>query len=256
MSSTLPSSVKNSPCLATAIAVPMVSKKSLISSEKATTSSIGSVRTFTMAMLPSAVLANGAPKVEKSSGAIRPSGAWVTPSGIPAITATIIPMSSEPGTLREARATVTTMEMMPTIKVGEAMSPRPTSVPAPAVMMPASHRPIMAMNRPKPTEMAWRRTTGMASMMASRRPQRTSSKMTIPSRKITLMATCQSPPHMVVAMPAIMALMPRPDAQASGRLAKIPMQMVMMPAPRQVAQASAPASMPAPESTAGLTAMM
>ena len=39
-------------------------------------------------------------------------------------------------------------------------------------------------------------------------------------------------------------------------LAKMPMQMVMMPAPRQVAQASAPASMPAPESTAGLTAMM
>ena len=62
------------------------------------------------------------------------------------------------------------MEMMPTIKVGEAMSPRPTSVPAPAVMMPASHRPIMAINRPRPTEMAWRRTTGMASMMASFSP--------------------------------------------------------------------------------------
>ena len=31
--STLPSSVRNSPCLATAIAVPMVSKKSLMSSE-------------------------------------------------------------------------------------------------------------------------------------------------------------------------------------------------------------------------------
>jgi len=96
----------------------------------------------------------------------------------------------------------------------------------------------------------------MASMMASRRPQSTSSKMTIPSRKMTLMATCQSPPQTVVVIPAIIALTPKPDAQASGRLAKMPMQMVMMPAPRQVAQASAPASMPAPESTAGLTAMM
>ena len=96
----------------------------------------------------------------------------------------------------------------------------------------------------------------MASMMASRRPQSTSSKMTTPSRKMTLMATCQSPPQTVVVIPAIIALTPKPDAQASGRLAKMPMQMVMMPAPRQVAQASAPASMPAPESTAGLTAMM
>ena len=59
------------------------------------------------------------------------------------------------------------------------------------------------------------------------------------------MATCQSPPQTVVAIPAIIALTPKPDAQASGRLAKMPMQMVMMPAPRQVAQASAPASMPA-----------
>ena len=73
---------------------------------------------------------------------------------------------------------------------------------------------------------------------------------------MTPMATCQSPPHMVAVMPATMALMPRPEAQASGRLAKMPMQMVMMPAPRQVAQASAPPSMPAPESIAGLTAMM
>ena len=39
--STLPSSVRNSPCLATAIAVPMVSKKSLMSSENEMTRSGG-----------------------------------------------------------------------------------------------------------------------------------------------------------------------------------------------------------------------
>ena len=62
--------------------------------------------------------------------------------------------------------------------------------------------------------------------------------------------------YVFTAVSGFIALTPKPDAQASGRLAKMPMQMVMMPAPRQVAQASAPASMPAPESTAGLTAMM
>ena len=153
ISSTLPSSVRNSPCLATAIAVPMVSKKSLMSSENEMTRSAGSVRTLTMAGTPPAS-AMGPPMLEKSSGAMIPVGAWVTPRGIPAMTATTMPMSSEPGTLRQARATVTRMEMMPTMKVGEVMSPRPTSVPAPAVIMPASHRPIMAMNRPRPTEMA------------------------------------------------------------------------------------------------------
>ncbi len=256
MFSTSPSSVRNSPCLATAMAVPMVSKKSLMSSEKATTSSVGSVSTLTRAMPPSEVAAKGAPKVERSSLAISEVGIGVTPSGMPASTATAMPMSSEPRTPAHARATVTTMEITPTMKVGEATSPSPTSVPLPAVIIPASVRPIIAMKRPRPTEIAWRKTTGMASMMASRKPHMTSSKITMPSRKMTPMAMCQSPPHSVVVMPATIALMPRPDAQASGRFEKRPMQTVMMPAPTQVAQASASESMPAAESTAGFTAMM
>ena len=227
-----------------------------MSSEKATTSSVGLVRTLTIASEPSSVVAKGAPKVRTSSGATMASGTVVTPSGMPAITATMMPMSKEPGTSRAASATVTKIEMMPTINAGEVTLPRPITVLSPATMMPASARPISAMNRPKPTEIAWRRTTGIASMIASRKPQTTSSKMTMPSRKMTPMATRQSPSHTVVVMPATMALMPRPDAQASGRLAKTPMQMVMMPAPMQVVQAKTPGSMPAAESTAGLTAMM
>ncbi len=77
----------------------------------------------------------------------------------------------------------------------------------------------------------------------------------MPSMKMTPMATCQSPSHTVFVMPATMALMPKPDAQASGRLAITPIQMVMMPAPRQMAQARTLESIPAPESTAGLTAI-
>ena len=117
MFSTLPSSVRNSPCLATAIAVPMVSKKSLMSSENEMTRSAGVGKDLDDGGHAAGV-GDGPPMLEKSSGAMIPVGAWVTPRGIPAITATMMPMSSEPGTLREARATVTMMEMMPTIKVG------------------------------------------------------------------------------------------------------------------------------------------
>ena len=47
-----------------------------------------------------------------------------------------------------------------------------------------------------------------------------------------------------------------PEAQASGRLEKTPMRIVMMPAPRQVAVTAAAAGMPASESSNGFTAMM
>ena len=151
--STLPSSVRNSPCLATAIAVPMVSKKSLMSSENEMTRSVGSVRTLTMAGTPPAS-AMGPPMLEKSSGAMIPVGAWVTPRGIPAMTATTMPMSSEPGDVAAGEGDCHQDGDDADDEGGEVMSPRPTSVPAPAVIMPASHRPIMAMNRPRPTEMA------------------------------------------------------------------------------------------------------
>ena len=47
-----------------------------------------------------------------------------------------------------------------------------------------------------------------------------------------------------------------PEAQASGRLEKTPIAMVMMPAPRQVAVTAAASGMPAAERMLGLTTMM
>ena len=194
ISSTLPSSVKNSPCLATAMAVPMVSKKSLIMSEKANSRIVGVEMAFTRPITPSESLMNGAPNVEKSNGATRPVGIWVTPSGMPQTAAITMPHSSAPLTFMEYSTTVTTMEMTPTRNVGSVTLPRDTSVSALARMMPPSLRPIIAMNRPRPMEMPRRSDTGMASMMASRRPQSTSSRMAMPSMRTTAMAVCQPRP--------------------------------------------------------------
>ena len=153
MSSTLPSSERKSPCLATAIAVPMVSKKSLIMREKAKSRSAGVVRALTTPMTPSASAMKGAPNVEKSSGATMLDGAAVTPSGMPRMDAMTMPQSSAPLTFIEERMTVATMEMRPTRKTGSVTLPRETMVASLATIMPPSLRPIIAMKRPRPMEM-------------------------------------------------------------------------------------------------------
>ena len=96
MFSTVPSSFRNSPCLATAIAVPMVSKKSDIMRENAKTRRIGVVRTFTTATVPVESAMKGAPKEEKSRAETMPEGICVTPRGIPQSTAMMMPMRMEP----------------------------------------------------------------------------------------------------------------------------------------------------------------
>ena len=112
------------------------------------------------------------------------------------------------------------------------------------------------MKMPRPTAMAWRSETGTASMIASRRPHSTSARMMRPSSRMTAMATFQSPPAAAVSENATTALMPMPDAQASGRLENRPIRMVMMPAAKQVEVTAAETGMPAAASSDGLTAMM
>ena len=50
--------------------------------------------------------------------------------------------------------TVATMEIRPTRNVGLVTSPKETMVDSLATMMPPSARPIIAIKRPRPTEMA------------------------------------------------------------------------------------------------------
>ncbi len=172
------------------------------------------------------------------------------------MTATTMPMSSEPGTLRQARATVTRMEMMPTMKVGEVMSPRPTSVPAPAVIMPASHRPIVAMNRPGPSLDGVTQDNrdgvhdGLAQATKHEQQDDDALKEDDAHGHVPVAAE-----QTVVVIPAIIALTPKPDAQASGAVGE-DAHADGHDAGAQAVAGERSASMPAPESTAGLTAMM
>ena len=132
----------------------MVSKKSDIMRENAKTSSVGLVTTLAMPITPDSSARNGAPKEEKSRPDTMPAGSCVTPRGMPATTATMMPSSSEPLTFIAYSTIVAMMEMRPTRKVGLKTSPRATIVDSSATMMPPSLRPIIAMNRPRPTEIA------------------------------------------------------------------------------------------------------
>ena len=108
----------------------------------------------------------------------------------------------------------------------------------------ASTKPISAMNRPIPTEIATLSCWGTAWKTALRKPVSTSTRITMPSRTTRPIAA----PHVdwrAIEL-ATKALRPRPVASASGKLAKPPIAMVRTPATSAVPAAMA--GMPLPGS--------
>ena len=101
ISFTSPLSSTKSACSPTATTVPMVSKKSLMSSENTNSSSAGCRKTCAMAIvLVPGIVWNGAANAEKSSPKLHDEGSGVTPKGMPATVATMMEMSRPPFTLR------------------------------------------------------------------------------------------------------------------------------------------------------------
>ena len=96
------------------------------------------------------------------------------------------------------------------------LTPRPTGTGPPAVRRtkPASTKPIRAMKRPIPTEIAILICAGTALKTATRKPVNTRTKMIRPSRTTRPIAAA----HVIFdAMPtATKVLRPRPVARASG----------------------------------------
>ena len=119
----------------------------------------------------------------------------VTPIGMPMIVAATMEISRAPLRLTAVSTTATMMEMAATMAVGLVRSPSARNVDSSAAMNPPPFSPMNAMNKPMPMPMARLRDTGMASMTALRKPQSTSSKMRMPSRNTTAMATRQSTPR-------------------------------------------------------------
>ena len=96
-----------------------------------------------------------------------PSSNVTSPSGMAAMVDTMMPMKSDPFTLRAMRTPDRTIANKPNIIVGVKL-PKPTSVPSWATMMPAFFSPMKAMNIPIPTDMAYLRFNGMAYSIFSR----------------------------------------------------------------------------------------
>ena len=113
----------------------------------------------------------------------------------------------------------------------------------------ASTKPMRAMNRPIPTEIATLSCCGTAWKTALRKPVSTSSRITMPSSTTRPIAAPQVDWRAIVL--ATNALRPSPVARASGKLANPPMAMVSTPATSAVPAAMAgmplPGSAPPPE---------
>ena len=116
-------------------------------------------------------------------------------------------------------------------------SPRVTGTGPAEVLRtkPESTRPIRAINRPIPTEIAIFNCVGTALNTAVLNPVKTSTVMMIPSRTTNPIASCQV---ILEAMAtATKVFKPRPVANANGKLAITPIRIDRTPATRAVAAA-------------------
>ena len=105
--------------------------------------------------------------------------------------------------------------------------------------MPASCRPMIAMNAPMPAPIPRRRPSGNACMIFSRRPTITRIAIIRPSTTITPIASSHERPRAPTRPNATKALMPRPAARANGTFAKMPIAMVATAAASAVTVSSA-----------------
>ena len=90
-----------------------------------------------------------------------------------------------------------------------------TTVPWPGTTKPPPAKPMIRMNSPMPTPIAFLRPSGTAFITASRKPTTTSSVTIRPSQTITPIAPAGERPW-PVSENATMALMPSPAASANG----------------------------------------
>ena len=101
---------------------------------------------------------------------------------------------------------------------------------------PASTRPIRAIKRPIPTEIAIFNDVGIALKTAIRKPVRTRTRIKRPSIKTNPIACSQV--EFLAIDTATNVFRPKPVASANGKLATAPMSIVRMPATSAVPAAT------------------
>ena len=101
---------------------------------------------------------------------------------------------------------------------------------------PASTRPIRAIKRPIPTEIAILSEVGMALKTATRNPVKTRTRINTPSINTKPIACSQV--EFLAMDTATKVFNPKPVASANGKLATAPISMVRMPATSAVPAAT------------------
>ncbi len=191
-----------------AVAVPIVSKKSVSMNVKIVSSAVIAPRSNTLVRSTSNSVSN--------FGAGNVLGQSLTPKTMASTAVTRIVITSAPFTLR----TNSTMAMSnpSSVIAAEAVSGKTndTGVPPPPTMRPPLTNPMNRMNKPMPTAIASLRLFGTAFMTASRKPARTRIVTRMPSSTMTPMAPCGVRPLPITNWNATAALMPSPVAIAIG----------------------------------------
>ena len=122
--------------------------------------------------------------------------------------------------------------------------------------MPELLSAISAKNAPIPAAMANFKVLGMALMIISRTLNKLNNKKMMPLKNTAPSAVCHSWPMPRTTPYVKNAFKPMPGASAIGRFAQRPIMKQPIAAAKQVATKTAPLSMPASASIAGLTNMM
>ena len=208
-----PSSSSRSPEPPTATTVPMVSKKSLMNSAKI----VGISATASASRM--LCQASESPIVEKEPApghSATPLGPFNTPKISPSAVLVSTPIRIEPRMFR-ALSTAAVRTPPSAIRGGPAVrSPSAMPVAGSLITMPPSRRPTRVMNRPMPTPIASFIDSGMARMIASRRPTSTSTSARRPSTTMHDMPTGHATLWPRMMSNATTAFRPSPVASANG----------------------------------------
>src|SRR3954468_5800020 len=248
-----PARSTNPPAVPTAIAVPTVSKKSVMNSAKivGTSASVSASPRFD-GFNASPIVAKPA---DPGHSAIL-SGGSSTPKISPSAIDTAIPAGRA---ARTPRATSAAAAAMPAraMSGGPALrSPSAIPVAGSLTTMPPWRSPTSVMNRPIPTPMESFSESGTAWTTASRRPAMTSTSASTPSRTMHAMATGQGYPCASTMSKATTALIPSPGASANGTFANSPIATLVIAAASAVATATPASGTFAADRIAGLTKRM
>ena len=164
----------------------------------------------------------------------------------------IIAMNSAPFTLYASKIPAITKPMIASNAVPEVISPSVKIAP-PWITMPAFTRPMNAMKRPIPTEIAFLMFCGIELMIASRTLKNDNKMKIRPSKNTAVNANSGDLPIPSTTVYAKNALRPIPGASANGKLAKRPITSVATKEETAVAVNTLPMSRPAAFKVSGLT---